>query len=144
MPGLPSLALLAEEAAAELAAQERRGDSLDSKAGIMLGFSGVLVALSVSSLSGTLADIGASVAATAAVSAGVAFLPRSYPTLALRRLRDSYLTADEEFTRLRLLDTRIAMYQQTEKLLAIKALLVTVAACTLGAAVVLTVLAGTL
>jgi hypothetical protein len=53
MSGLPSLALLAEEAAAELAAQERRGDSLDSKAGIMLGFSGVLVALSVSSLSGT-------------------------------------------------------------------------------------------
>jgi hypothetical protein len=36
------------------------------------------------------------------------------------------------------------MYQRTEKLLAIKALLVTVAACALGAAVVLTVLAGTL
>lgn len=144
VPGLPSLSLLAEEASAELAAQERRGDSLDSKAGILLGFSGVLVALSVSSLHGTLADIGASSAAAAAVFAGVAFLPRSYPTLALRRLRDSYLTADEEFTRLRLLDTRIAMYQRTEKLLAIKALLVTLAACALGVAVVLTVLAGTL
>ena len=118
--------------------------TLDSKAGILLGFAGVVVALGVASLSGTLADLAASSAAVAAATAGVAFLPRSYPTLALRRLRDAYLTADEEFTRLRVLDTRIAMFQRTEKLLRIKGLLVTAAACALGVAVVLTVLAGTL
>lgn len=57
--------------------------------------------------------------------------PRSFPTLAVLRLRNRYLTADEEFTKLRLLDTRIAIYQHTQRLLTLKAWLVTVASCAL-------------
>jgi hypothetical protein len=144
VPGLPSLELLAEEAAAELAAQERRGDALDSKAGVLLGFSGVLVALTASNLEGGTADAAALVAGIAALCAGGAFVPRSFPTLALRRLRDSYLTSADEFTRLRLLDTRSAMYEETQRLLAIKGWLVAIASAALGIAVVLAVIASTM
>ena len=47
---LPSLSLLNEAAIDELGAQERRADALDSKAGVLLGFAGVLVGLSVDKL----------------------------------------------------------------------------------------------
>jgi hypothetical protein len=144
VPGLPSLELLADEAAAELAAQERRADALDSKAGVLLGFSGVLVALSASNLKGSAADAAAILAGVAALCSGAAFVPRSFPTLGLRRLRESYLTSADEFTRLRLLDTRIIMYERTKKRLDLKATLVTAASVTLGIAVVLAVIASTL
>lgn len=143
MPAPPSLGLLSEETSGELAAQERRSDALDSKAGVLLGFSGVLVPLSLASLHGTVAHVGAGFAGFAALCCCAAFLPRSYPTLALPVLRDRYLTAEEDFTRQRLLDTRIAMYLQTQKLLAFKAFMVTVATLALGAAVILTVIGGT-
>jgi uncharacterized membrane protein len=144
VPALPSLELLAGTVEAELAAQERPGDALDSKAGVLLGFAGVLVGLTVTRLEGDLATVGAACAGVAAVLAGVAFVPRSFPTLKLRPLRRRYRTADEEFTRLRLLDTRIAMQHETLRHLRVKAYLVTVASIALGAAVFLTVLAGTL
>ena len=131
VPGLPSLQLLSETVEAELGVQERRGDALDSKAGVLLGFAGVLVALTVANLDGTWATTGAACAGAAALCP-------------LRPLRRRYLTADEEFTRLSLLDTRIAMHHETLAHLRIKAYLVTGASLLLGAAVVLTVLAGTL
>ena len=104
----PSLSILAEEARAEIAAQERRAEALDSKAGVLLGFAGVLVGLTVDKLHGVLGHIATAVAGVAAVLAAAAVVPRSYPTLSLRRLRERYLMAEEEFTRQRLLDTRIA------------------------------------
>lgn len=143
MPGLPSLSLLSEEVSAELAAHERRADALDSKAGVLLGFSGVIVALTATNLGGGLALAGTWAAGAAALLAGVAFLPRRFPTIALRNLRDKHLMAAEEFTRLRLLDTRILMYQQIQGTLKIKGWLVAIAAGALGVAVVLTVLAST-
>lgn len=144
MAGPPSLELLAETTAAEVAAQERRGDALDTKAGVLLGFAGVLVGLSVANLHGWWAHSGGIVAGLAAFFAGWAVLPRSYPTLGLRRLRDRYLSAEEGFTRQRLLDTRIAMYDETRKILRVKARLVSAATIGLGAAVILTVIAGIL
>jgi hypothetical protein len=140
MPGLPSLSLLSDEVASELTAQERRGDALDTKAGVLLGFAGVLVGLTVGHLHGFVAHSGAVLAGVAALLAAVAFVPRSYPTLALRRLRETYLTADAEFTRRRVMDTRIAMYERTQGLLAVKARLVTAAAATLCVAVIVTVI----
>jgi hypothetical protein len=116
MPGLPSLSLLSDEVASELTAQERRGDALDTKAGVLLGFAGVLVGLTVDQLHGFVAHSGTVLAGVAALLAAVAFVPRSYPTLALRRLRETYLTADAEFTRRRVMDTRIAMYERTQGL----------------------------
>jgi hypothetical protein len=58
------------------------------------------------------------------------------------QLCDRYLTAEEDFTRRRLLDTRIAMYLRTQKLLSFKAFMVTAATLALGAAVILTVIGG--
>ena len=58
MPGLPSLSLLSDEVASELTAQERRGDALDTKAGVLLGFAGVLVGLTVGQLHGFVAHSG--------------------------------------------------------------------------------------
>jgi hypothetical protein len=91
-----------------------------------------------------LATIRAVLAGVAAVFAGAAFLPRSFTSLKLRPLRRRYLASDEEFTRLTLLDTRIAMHQETLGHLRVKTILVTAASMALGAAVVFTVLAGTL
>jgi hypothetical protein len=137
---MPSLSILGEEITAALAAQERHGDALDSKAGILLGFAGVLVGLSVANLRGNVAHAGAASAAAAALCAGAAFVPRTFPALAPLRLRNSYLTAQEEFTRLRLLDTRIVLYQETESVLRKKAALVTAAAVLLGIGVILMVI----
>lgn len=144
MPGLPSLNLLSEETSAELAAHERRFDALDSKAGVLLGFSGVIVALTAVNLAGTLAHVGAAFAGIAAILSGAAFVPRRFPTLELFALRNAYLTAEEDFTRLRLLDTRIAMYRQVQQRLKWKARFVTISALALGLAVVLTVAASIL
>jgi hypothetical protein len=114
VPALPSLSVLNEEAGAEIAAQERRADALDSKAGVVLGFAGVLVGLSIDKLDGGWGHVATGVAGVAALVAA-AVVPRSYPTLALRHLRERYLMAEEEFTRRRLLDTRIAMYERSQQ-----------------------------
>ncbi len=144
MPGLPSLSVLSDETSAELAAHERRADALDSKAGVLLGFSGLIVALTTANLDAVVAHIGATFAGLAAILAGAAFVPRRFPALELLTLRNAYLTAEEEFTRLRLLDTRIAMYRQVQEGLKLKARLVTASALALCVAVVLTVIASTL
>jgi hypothetical protein len=85
-------------------------DSLDAKAGVVLGFSGVLIGLGATAQSADsntiVFQIGLGVAVAAAVLAVSAFLPRPYPTLALGPLRDNYLTEPKDYTRLRLLDTR--------------------------------------
>lgn len=143
MPGQSSLDLLSEEAAAALAAHERRYDALDTKAGVLLGFSGVIVTLAAANLHGIFADFGSACAGLAAIVAGAAFVPRRFPALALLKLRDTYLMAEEDFTRLKLLDTRIAMYRQVQQGLKWKARLVTVAALALGLAVLLIVIAST-
>jgi hypothetical protein len=98
-----------------------------SKGGVLLGFAGVLVGLSIDKLPGVLGQVATGVAGVTAMVAA-AIVPRSYQTLSLRRLRDRYLTSEEEFTRLRVLDMRIAMYDRTQQPLAVKALLVRLAA----------------
>jgi hypothetical protein len=138
---LPSLSLLNEAATDELGAQERRADALDAKAGVLLGFAGVLVGLSVDKLQGVLGQVATGVAVLAGLLAAAAFIPRAYPTLALRHLRDRYLTSEEEFTRLRLLDTRIAMYNSTQPRLHRKAQLVKASTIGLSLAVLLTLVA---
>jgi hypothetical protein len=144
VPRLPSLDLVAETVQRELDAQERRGDALDSKAGVILGFAGVLVGLTVKDVHGTLAMVGAFAASFAGVAAGLAFIPRGFPTLKLGPLRLRYLATEASITRLNLLDTQIAMYQETLGHLRVKALLVQLATVALAVAVVSTVLAGTL
>ena len=144
LPSMPSLPVLAEVTARELETQERRSDALDAKAGVVLGFAGVLVPLSLANLHGNLAHVGAGFAGLAALLASGGFVPRNTPALALRQLRDSYITSEETFTRLRVLDTQIAMHDRTNDRLALKALLITASVLALAVAVILTVIAGIL
>jgi hypothetical protein len=141
VPALPSLSLLGDEVKGELEAQERRFDALDSKAGIVVGFAGVLVPLSLANLHGVLAHVDAGVAGVAALLSALAFLPRRTPALDVGELRLHYLTSDEDFTKLRILDTRVSIYEKTAATIGRKAEFVTSAVVALGLAVILTVVA---
>ncbi len=90
---LPSLSILFDQVTAERGTMNAHAESLDTKAGVVLGFSGVLVGL---------------------------FLPRRYPVLEVARLRQSNLTAPEGETRLELLDTQIVMVDEAATLVKAK------------------------
>ena len=95
-------------------------ESLDGKAGVVLGFAGVLVGLGATAqvwVSGrVIFQVGLAVAVVAALLAAWAFLPRRYPVLEVERLRQSNLTASEADTRLELLDTQIEMVKEAATL----------------------------
>ncbi|MPZ93131.1 MAG: hypothetical protein GEU68_16210 [Actinobacteria bacterium] len=116
---LPSVDLVASQVKLQLEHQLKHFDGLDNKAGIVLGFAGVLVAIANGSepltIAGRIAAVGA------ALLSLWAFLPRKYPVLDTRKLRDRYLRADPGFTKLHLLDTQIRMEEEASALLARKA-----------------------
>jgi hypothetical protein len=116
---LPSLALISDIVRDERATQNLHFQALDTKAGVILGFSSALVALGGRG-DRTLATIGQIVAVLAALIALWSFL-RSYPVVDLRALREQYLGAEEPFTQLHVLDTEIEMTAQASDLLAHKA-----------------------
>lgn len=117
--GLPSLDLVASRVEVQLDHQLRHFDGLDNKAGIVLGIAGVLVAIAdgfeALAIAGRIGAVGA------ALLALWAFLPRKYPVLDTRKLRDRYLRADSGFTKLHLLDTQIRMEERASALLDRKA-----------------------
>lgn len=116
---LPSLTLLLDLSQGEREKQLAHFDALDAKAGIVLGFAGVLIAL-ISAIGGVW-KLGALIAAfMAAGSSLAAFWPRDYPVLLPNALR-SYLTSEEAFTRLTVLDTLGTMIDATSELLRHKA-----------------------
>lgn len=100
-------------------AQLSHFDSLDTKAGLVLGFAGVLIAVAqeTDSIFGVLSIVAAAAAAVAAVAA---FWPRDYPTLDPSRLGD-YAVSELVFTQLTVLDTMEVMIEQTHSVLAVKA-----------------------
>lgn len=101
-------------------------ESLDAKAGIVLGFTGVLVGLGATAQAmiaeNVIFQVGLGVGVAAAVLAAWAFLPRKYPVLEVLPLRDTYLTAPEAETQLDLLDTQIDMVSQAADLVKRKGL----------------------
>ncbi len=117
---LPSLAIVLAQVVAERETMNAHAESLDGKAGVVLGFAGVLVGLGATAqvtISGTVIfEIGLAVAVVAAILAAWAFLPRRYPVLEVERLRQSNLTASEAETRLELLDTQIVMVEEAATL----------------------------
>lgn len=133
--GLPSLDLIASRVEAQLEHQLRHFDGLDNKAGIVLGFAGVLVAIADGfeplAIAGRIAAVGATLLSL------WAFLPRKYPVLDTRKLRDRYLRADPGFTTLHLLDTQIRMEQGASALLDRKAFRLKLAVGLLALAVLL-------
>jgi hypothetical protein len=109
---------------------------LDSKAGILLGFAGVLVALSPAP--GHFLNVLSSVfAISAGLAALAAFFPRKYQVPNVYALRRKYVSSDAAFTKLTLLDTHIRMLEATAELLHRKAHLVEASMSFLGLAVVL-------
>ncbi|MHB8499168.1 MAG: hypothetical protein ACYDES_14535 [Acidimicrobiales bacterium] len=74
-------------------------ESLDGRAGVVLGFAGVLVGLGATAqvaVSGrVIFQVGLAAVVLAAIVAAWAFLPRRYPVLELERLRQANLTASE-------------------------------------------------
>lgn len=80
---LPSLELIADLVLAEREAQLRHVESLDGKAGIVLGFAGTVAALGNTSAS-PFGAAGTVLAAFAAAAAVWTFAPRAFPVLEAR------------------------------------------------------------
>jgi len=80
-----ALDLLGQEILAEREAQLRHFESQDAKAGVILGFSGILVALA--GPAGVVHAAVLAVAFAAAISALMAFFPRSFPALDVHAIR---------------------------------------------------------
>jgi len=120
---LPSLSLIVEQVATERETINAHAESLDSKAGVVLGFAGVLVGLGATAQGsvGQLAfQMGLGVAVLSAALAAWGFLPRRYLVLEVFRLRQSYLTAPDEETQLQLLDTQVEMVREAAELVKLK------------------------
>ena len=115
---LPSLPLLLDLVQAERDKQVRHFDSLDGRAGSVLGFAGLLITFAPEApaafrVSGVLA------AALSAVLALSSFWPRRFPLLEPSVLR-RYVRAEEEFTRLTVLDTLESVVNEASEVLAVK------------------------
>lgn len=137
MPGgLSSLDAVAEEAVRARAEQQTHFDSLDAKAGVAVGFAGVLVAVApdVGNLS---QDLGRLLAVIAAVLGLLAAWPRLQPIPEMKLVRAKFLTSEATFTKVSLLDLRVAMIERASRVLAIKARLLQGASAALTSSILL-------
>lgn len=139
--------IIAAQVAAERETMNSHAESLDTKAGVVLGFAGVLVGLGATAQgfisNRFLFQAGLVAGVAAGALAAWAFLPRRYPVIEVFRLRERYLTAPEQMTQLHLLDTQIEMVRQAADLVRRKGRRVKAAVvCLAGAAA--SVVAGTL
>jgi hypothetical protein len=115
---LPSLNLLLELIQAERDKQLKHFDALDNKAGIVLGFGGLLITLAPDvTLMFRLPSLLAAV--VAAGFALAAFWPRRFPVLEPTPLR-TYLRADDAFTRLTVHDTLEELVNEGSEILQVK------------------------
>ncbi|MGH2596912.1 MAG: hypothetical protein ACRDH7_13220 [Actinomycetota bacterium] len=112
-----SLGLVKEVVRDERAAQLSHFDALDTKAGIILGFAGALIALSPSGRS-VIIGIGKVSALASAIFAIATFWPRRFWNVDVRSLRDDYLAVEPHLAEVRVLDTMIAIAKQNDETLA--------------------------
>jgi uncharacterized membrane protein len=119
--GLPSPELVAAAVEKERDRQAGHAESLDSKAGILLGFAGVVIALRGLGRNSLWSTVGVLLTVLAAASSVMAFAPRPFAVLEVRHLRNHYLRAAQAFTRLTLLDTEIEIMEATATLVRRKA-----------------------
>lgn len=136
---LPALQIVAETVAGALDAQRMRADALDTKGGLVLGLAGVLASIQLHTIAG--AQLAAlSLDGTTAVVALLALRLRPFPALTPRRIR-SYAVWSPDQASLKILDTRIEMYETAQTVLDRKAKMLARAFTTVLAAVVTTVIA---
>lgn len=127
----------------ELGFQQQHFESLDSKAGIILGFAATGVALTAGVATDTLAaSVLLSIATLAAASAVLVSLgslwPRKFQVLDVGRVRDDALDRfPDSLTRVAILDTRVQMIDANRRLLQQKARRMKTGASLLMAAIVL-------
>ena len=133
MEGNSSLHLLIEINQAERQLQLAHFDSLDTKAGLVLGFAGVLIALGNGP--GTLAGTASTILAALAAVASVASFGRGSSHPSIRFASATYAGAELEFTHLTVLDTLEVMLVETTEMLELKShrLKLALAALTAGA-----------
>ncbi len=129
-----SVDLLLQVSMAERNIQLSHFDSLDTKAGLVLGFAGVLTAL-VPDANSVLGIVSIGLAGLAAISAVAAFWPRHFPAIDPVRLGD-YAASELGFTQLTLLDTMEVMITRTNDLLSTKASRLKVALASLSGSAV--------
>lgn len=118
-PHLPSLDLLLQMVMLERDKQLAHFDALDTKAGVLLAFDGVLITL-MRGIRLAFQLPGISLASASALFALAAFWPRRYPLLHPPGLR-KYLTYETEKTQLTLHDTIGEMITRGGRLLQTKA-----------------------
>jgi hypothetical protein len=112
---LPSLDVVSEVLRAELGKRQQHFDSLDTKSGLVLGFSGILVSLP-QDVPYLFTVAGAVLAGAAGAASLAALWPRDFPVLETTRLAD-YVAADASFTKRRLTDTLEQMLVDASALL---------------------------
>ncbi len=132
---LPSVAVLLAAVERHLEQQRTHFESLDTKAGVAVGFAGVIAAIG-RDVGPLPAKVGVGLAAVAATLALLSFWPRKHPVFDPRRLRQ-YLRADERITQLTLLDTEIEMALRASRLIEAKARLLQASLAVLVISVVL-------
>ncbi len=133
--GIRSIEVVAHEVRSERAAQLSHFDAIDTKAGVLLGFAGAIVALS-SGASWPILAAGRWFAVLAGLFVLGSFWPRKYWTTDLRSLREAYLAAEPAFTQLHLLDSQIVFTERAHRTLERKAVLLKCSMGTLGLAIV--------
>lgn len=130
---LPSRSLVLDILRAERSERRGHADALDQKAGLALGFAGVLVTLS-NDIGEPWRVLGAIASMTSAALALWSFWPRPYPVLDNVR---NYLAGAEAHTELVLVDTLDEMNRQTDETAARKARRLRGALAALAVAVVM-------
>ena len=129
--------VLLDQVRLERTQQLQHFDALDSKAGILLGFAGALIALAPTGYDLVL-DAGRATALVAASFALWTFWPRFIPMADLYEMRQDFRASDEASTKLTLLDTQIEMIRTSRTVLRNKARRLKRAMASLGLASVLT------
>ena len=122
----PSLDVVRSEVDLRLREQERHGTAFDTRAGLILGFAGVLIGLARTDPSAI--DMAASVTAAAAgLLAGSSLTVRQGMSLDVRALRDGHLRRDATATKLHALDAWLWISTRDEHRLLRKARLLVLA-----------------
>ncbi len=133
MAARSSLDLLIEINQAERGAHLSHFESLDTKAGLVLGFAGVLIGLGNRTWLGIASVLLAVLAACTSVGS---FWPRRFPSFDPNRLGD-YAASELPFTQLTILDTLEVMLDESGRMLQVKSRRLKGALISLTASVVL-------
>ncbi|MCL4448099.1 MAG: hypothetical protein M1483_00280 [Actinobacteria bacterium] len=138
----PSLEIVFNAVDKELEGLTNHVESLDTKAGVILGFAGVVAGLAVSHGQltvhyGLAIKIGLIIDVLAGILAMLTFLPRKWPVLQARNLRNKYLMSPAEETQLILLDSMVSRVNEISWLVVKKGWLIKFALASLAVAIAL-------